>query len=149
MQLEAQQAEGHVNTADSNIVHCCSHAKLLEPAVVKSVHTCRCIISFFFFLSFSFCSTCKLFICFYSTTPTPSSPGFMRMKWAQLLSSTSFFLFFFFFCFSSIFFTKKKKTCYRFIDEVRVQVCAEADLKDSFFSFAPKLLSLGARLRPR
>ena len=65
-------------------------SKLLEPAVVKSVHTCRRI-----FLSFSFCCTCKRFIGFYSTTPTPSSPGFKRMNWAQLLSS-SFFLFFFF-----------------------------------------------------
>ena len=68
------------------------------------------------------------------------------MKWAQLLSGR----FFFFFCFPSIFIAKKRKgTCYHFIYDVCVRVCAEAGLKNSFFFFAPKLLSLGARLRPR
>ena len=116
VQLEAQQAEGHVNTADSYGV---LQSKLLEPSVVKSVRTCRCIFPFFFFLSFSFCSTCKLFICFYSTTPTPSSPGFMRMEWAQVLSRSfflSFFFFFFFLLFINFYYQNKKKgTCYQFI----------------------------------
>ena len=52
----------------------------------------------------------------------------MRMNWTQLLSS--FFLSFFFF--PSIFIAKKGAT-YHFIDDVRVRVCAEAGLKDSFF----------------
>ena len=75
-------------------------SKLLEPAVVKPVHTCRRIFSFLFlfFLSFSClfflcCSTCKRFICFYSTAPTSSSPSFMKMNWAQFLSSSFFFCF--------------------------------------------------------
>ena len=100
VQLEAQQAQVHVNTADSKIVHCCSQ-KLLEPAeVVPSLFT---HVGAFYLsvssLSFSFCSICKLFICFYSTTPTPSPQGFMRMKWAQRLSSSFFFFSFFSFFF--------------------------------------------------
>ena len=75
----------------------------------------------------------------------------MRIKWAKLLSCSFFFFsffFFFFFCFSSI---AKKKDFAIISLTVRVRVCAEDGLKDSFFSFffAPKLLSLGARLRPR
>ena len=82
-------------------------SKLLEPAVVVPsllTHVGAFFLSFSS-LSFSFCSTCKRFICFYSTTSTPSSQGFMRMKCAQLLSSSffffflSFFLSFFFFFF--------------------------------------------------
>ena len=120
---------------------------LLEPAVVKPVHTCRCIIPFFFFLSFTFCSTCKLFICFYSTTPTPSSPGFMRMKWAQVLSST------FFFCFAFHRFSpppppqKKELAIVSLMMFVFRCVQKLASKIASFFFFAPKLLSLGARLR--
>ena len=76
----------------------------------------------------------------------------MRMKWAQLLSFSfffflSFFLSFLFFCFSSIFITKKKELAIISL-MMFVRVCAEDGLKDSFFFFAPKLLSLGARLRP-
>ena len=58
------------------------------------------------------------------------------MNWAQLLSCV--FFFFFFFCFLSIFRSckeTKEAPCYRFIDDVRVRVCAEAGLKDSFFFF--------------
>ena len=78
----------------------------------------------------------------------------MKMKWVQLLSRSFFFFsflflsFFFFFLLFIDFHCQKKGTCYHFIDDVRVRVCAEDGLKDSFF-FAPKLLSLGARLRPR
>ena len=73
---------------------CILQSKLLEPAVVKSVHACRRIFLSFSVVSFfSFCSTCKRFISVYSTTPFPSSPGFMRMNWAHLLSG------FFFVCF--------------------------------------------------
>ena len=79
----------------------------------KSVHTCWRIFLSFSSLSFSFCSTFKLFICFYSTTPTPSSQGFMRMKWAQLLSFSffffSFFLSFFFFAFHRFSLPKEKE----------------------------------------
>ena len=100
---------------------------LLETAVVKSVHACRRIFPSVSFVSFfSFCSTFKRFVCVYSTTPTPSSPGFMRMNWAHLLSV--FFLFVF-----HQFSSKKKRVCCHFIDDVRVRVCAEACLKDSFF----------------
>ena len=67
----------------------------------------------------------------------------MRMKWAQLLSSSFFFLSFFFFSFSffSFFFAFHRfslpinGTCYHFIDDVRVRMCAEDGLKDSFFFF--------------
>ena len=68
------------------------------------------------------------------------------MKWVQLISSTFFFTFHLFSLQK-----KEKGTCYHFIDDVHVRVCAEAGLIDSFFSvffFARKLLSLGARLRP-
>ena len=123
-----------VNTADTNIVHSIqrSQSKLLELAVVKSVHTCRRI-----FLSFSFCSTCKRFICFYSTTPTPSSPGFKRMNWAQLLSS-SFFLF----LLSIDFHCKEKKD--RAIISLMMFVfgCVQKLASKIASFFAPKFLSL-------
>ena len=126
VQLEAQHAQGQHNGHQHRAL---LQSKLLEPAVVKSVHTCRRIL-----LSFPFCSTCKRFIGLYSTPPTPSSPGFKRMNWAQLLSSS-----FFFFLLSSIFQSCKQKKieapCYRFIDDVRVRVCAELGLKDSFIFF--------------
>ena len=62
----------------------------------------------------------------------------MRMKWAQLLSSTFFFFlsFFFFFFFAFHRFSLPIiGTCYHFIDDVRVRMCAEDldGLKDSFF----------------
>ena len=48
----------------------------------------------------------------------------MKMNWVQLFSSS--FLFF------HRFLLQKERTCYHFIDCVRVRVLAEADLKDSF-----------------
>ena len=109
--------------------------------MVKPVHTCRRI-----FLSFSFCSTCKLCICCYSTTPTPSSPGFMRMKWAQLLSSS----FFFFFFFAFIDFHCRKKELAIISLMMFVFGCVQKLLASKLASvFAPELLSFGARLRPR
>ena len=73
----------------------------------------------------------------------------MRMKWAQLLSSSfffflSFFLSFFFFPFFFFFAFHRfslpiKGTCYHFIDDVRVRMCAEDGLKDSFFFFFLRL----------
>ena len=138
VQLEAQQAQVHVNTADSNIVHCCSQ---LEPAVVVPSLFTRVSAFFLSFsaLSFSFCSICKLFICFYSTTPAPSPQGFMRMSWAQLLPSSFFFFFFFFFFDFHRSSLPKKGTCYHSIDDVRVRMCAEDGIKDSFFFCAKTL----------
>ena len=71
--------------------------------------------------------------------------GFMRMKWAQLLSGS----FFFFICFSSISIAKQRNLLSLHWWGSCSGVCAEAGLKESLFIFAPKLLSLGARLWPR
>ena len=63
---------------------------------------------FLFFFSNSFCSTCKNFICFYPTTPNPSSPGFMTWEW----SGPNFFLvvsFFFLFLLFIYFHCQQKK----------------------------------------
>ena len=56
----------------------------------------------------------------------------MRMKWAQLLSSSFFSFLFLFFAFHQ-FSLQKKGTCYHFIDDVRIRVCAENGRKDSIF----------------
>ena len=113
----------------------------------KSVHTCRRIFPFFFFLLYL-----QIFICFYSTTLTLSSLGFMRMKWAQLLSGSFFFFSFFlsfFFCFSSIFLAKKKNLLSFHWWCSCPDVCRIWPQRLLLFFFAPKLWSLGARLRPR
>ena len=111
----------------------------------KSVHTCRRIYPFF-----SFCSTSKLFICFYSTTPTPSSQGFMRMKWAQLLSSSSFsFLsFFFFFFLLFILFHCQKKELAIISSMTFVSGCVQkkASKIASFFFFFFSQLRLNFRV---
>ena len=137
-----------VNTSNSsNIVHCCSQNYLSLPWQSLFTHVGAFFLSYSF-LSFSFflLFTCKLF-CFYSTTPTPSSPGFMRMKWNQLLSS-SFFLFFFFLLLS-IFIAKKRELARTISLIMFVLGCVQKLASKIASFFAPKLLSLGARLRPR
>ena len=104
--IHAQATVSNRNAAEGELLEqhrALLQSKLLEPAVVvPSLFThVGAFFLYFCSLSFSFCSTCKLFICFYSTTPTPSSRGFMRMKWPNFLLVVSFsFLFFFFFFFA-------------------------------------------------
>ena len=76
-----------VNTADTN--RALLQSKLLELAVVKSVHTCRRIFPFVFFCFFLFFLLyLQTFYLLLLNNSYPSSPGFMRMNWAQLLSTT-------------------------------------------------------------
>ena len=55
-----------------------------------------------------------------------------RMSVKNLSSSFFSFSFLFFFLLFIDFHCQKKGTCYYFIDDVRVRVCAEDGLKDSF-----------------
>ena len=119
-------------------------SKILEPVVVNSVHTCRHIFPFFFF-SFFLLLFALLANVLSAFTQQPL-PLRLQVSWKWIghksFPEGSFFLF------VSIDFDWKKGPCYHFIDDVRFRVCAEAGLKESFFFFAPKVLSLGARLRP-
>ena len=89
--------------------------------MVNSVYTCRRI-----FLSFSFAPLANFLSAF--TQHLLPLPLRVSCEW----SGPNFFLFFFFFAFHR-FSLPKKGTCYHFIDDICVRVCAEAGLKDSFF----------------
>ena len=54
VQLEAQQAQGHVNTADSNIVNCCSQNCLSLPWWWQVCSHMQAHFPFFFFAFFFF-----------------------------------------------------------------------------------------------
>ena len=95
VQLEAQHAEGQHSGYQHRAL---LQSKLLEPAVVKSVHTCRRIFPFFLL----YLQTYYLLLL---NNSYPSSPVFKRMNWAQLLSTS-----FFFFSLLSIDFCSKNKS---------------------------------------
>ena len=127
-----------VNTADTNIVHCCSQNYLSVAWWSLFTHVGAFPLLFFCFFLY-FLLYLQTFYLRLLNNSYPFLSGFHENE----LGASFFWFFFVFHQFSS-----QKRVCYHFIDDVRVRVCAEAGLKDRLF-FASKLLSLGARLRPR
>ena len=120
-----------VTNPDNSFASCL----LLEPAVVKSVHTkfCRCIFLSFSFFLFLFALLANSLSAFtQQLLPLP-----LRVSWEwsgpKFFPEVSVFFFFFLHFIDFLYQKREKGTCNGFIDNVRDQVRAEAGLKDWVF----------------